>query len=183
MLFSRQLSVEHVTEIIGGKEERNKQIYDLFLDKQDFSDCDLEKTLRRVMQTFRLAGVESQVVLRVMEGFSFKYFEYDTSKIFVDRDEAYEMAYLMIVLQTTLHNPNIKKKLRPIDFINQAKACCPKGYDLLPENYINNMYENVKNEELFSPISRDWYESNFNQGDITICNTKLCKMKKSIKVD
>ena len=50
------------------------------------------------MQTFRLAGVESQVVLRVMEGFSFKFFEYDTTQIFEDRDEAYEMAYLMIVL-------------------------------------------------------------------------------------
>jgi hypothetical protein len=93
------------------------------------------------------------------------------------------MAYLMIVLQTTMHNPNIKKKLRPIDFINQAKACCPKGYDLLPENYIDTMYENVKNEELFSPISRDWYDSNFNQGDITICKTKLCKILESARVD
>jgi len=56
-------------------------------------------------------------VLRVMEGFSFKYFEHDTKKTFVDRDEAYEMAYLIIVLQTTMHNPNIKKKLQPKDFI------------------------------------------------------------------
>jgi Sec7-like guanine-nucleotide exchange factor len=118
-----------------------------------------------------------------MEGFAFKYYEYDTSKVFVDRDEAYEMAYLMIVLQTTMHNPNIKQKLRPIDFINQAKSCCPKGYDVLPEDYINTMYENVKNEELFSPLSRDWYESNFNQGDITICNTKLCKIGEAKKVD
>ena len=183
LLFSRQLLVEHVTEIIGGKEDRNKVIYDLFLDKQDFSDFDLEKTLRRTMQTFRLAGVESQVVLRVMEGFAFKHFEYDQSKVFIDRDECYEMAYLMIVLQTTMHNPNIKKKLRPIDFINQAKACCPKGYDLLPENYINDMYENIKNEELYSPISRDWYDSNVGEGDITICNTKLCKIQDSAKVD
>jgi hypothetical protein len=42
LLYSRELSVEHVTEIIGGKEERNKIIYDLFLDKQDFRDCNLE---------------------------------------------------------------------------------------------------------------------------------------------
>lgn len=50
------------------------------------------------MQTFRLAGVESQVVLRVMEGFSYKFFEHDKKKTFVDKDEAYEMAYLIIVL-------------------------------------------------------------------------------------
>lgn len=59
------------------------------------------------MQTFRLAGVESQVVLRVMEGFSFEYFNHDKHN-FTDKDEAYEMAYLMIVLQTTMHNPSIK---------------------------------------------------------------------------
>jgi Sec7-like guanine-nucleotide exchange factor len=43
-----------------------------------------------------------------MEGFSYKFFEFDTSKTFQDKDEAYEMAYLIIVLQTTMHNPNIK---------------------------------------------------------------------------
>jgi brefeldin A-resistance guanine nucleotide exchange factor 1 len=69
------------------------------------------------------------VILRVMESFSFKYFEHDINKLFTDKEEAYEMAYLMIVLQTTMHNPNIKKKLRPQDFILQAKSCCPKSYD------------------------------------------------------
>ena len=75
LLYSRNLIVEHVTEVIGGKEERNKQIYDLFLDKQDFDDGNLELCLRRIMMSFRLAGVESQVVLRVMEGFSFMYYQ------------------------------------------------------------------------------------------------------------
>jgi len=55
-----------------------------------------------------------------MEGFSFKFFEYDKNKTFVNKEEAYEMAYLMIVLQTTMHNPNIKQKLRAKDFIMQA---------------------------------------------------------------
>ena len=59
LLYSRELVVENVTEIVGGKEERNKVIFDYFLEKQDFSDCDLEQCLRRTMQTFRLAGVES----------------------------------------------------------------------------------------------------------------------------
>lgn len=37
--------------------------------------------------------------------------------MFVDAEEAYEMAYLMIVMQTTLHNPNIKMKLQARNFI------------------------------------------------------------------
>jgi brefeldin A-resistance guanine nucleotide exchange factor 1 len=170
-----------VTEIVGGKEERNKLIYDQFLEKQDFSDFDLEKCLRRTMQTFRLAGVESQVVLRVMEGFSYKFHEHDSTKTFYDKDEAYEMAYLIIVLQTTMHNPNIKKKLRPVDFIMQAKSCCPKGYDLLPENYVNILYDNVKDEEIFSPLTRNWYQGEFNKGDLTMCDIKLCKLAETSK--
>ena len=129
------------------------------------------------MQTFRLAGVESQVVLRVMEGFSFEFFNHDSKKLFTTKEEAYEMAYLIIVLQTTMHNPSIKQKLRAEDFIAQAKACCPQSYDSLPDNYMNILYENVKQKELFSPISRDWYRLNFNEADLNICNTKLSYMK------
>lgn len=117
--------------------------------------------------------MESQVVLRVMEGFSFEYFDQDPDKLFVDKEEAYEMAYLVIVLQTTMHNPSIKQKLRAEDFIAQAKACCPKSYDSLPDKFMNILYENVKQKELFSPISRDWYRLNFNEADLNLCNTKL----------
>ena len=173
LLYSREPSVENVTEIIGGKESRNSKIFNKFLEKQDFRDGDLELCVRRFLQTFRLAGVESQVILRVMESFSFKYFEHDINKLFTDKEEAYEMAYLMIVLQTTMHNPSIKQKLRPQDFILQAKSCCPKSYDQLPENYMNDLYDNVKNKELFSPASRDWYALDFNAGDINLSNTKL----------
>jgi Sec7-like guanine-nucleotide exchange factor len=59
LLYSREVTVEHVTEIIGGKEARNKEVYQQFLDKQDFSDNDLLLSFRKSMQTFRLAGVES----------------------------------------------------------------------------------------------------------------------------
>ena len=77
-----------------------------------------------------------------------------------------------------MHNPNIKKKLQPKDFILQAKSCCPKGYDLLPENYINILYDNVRDEEIFSPLTRNWYQGEFTQGDLTMCDIKLCKLPK-----
>lgn len=59
LLYSRELLVENVIEIIGGKEKRNITIYNQFLEKQNFIDAELEFCLRRFMQTFRLAGVES----------------------------------------------------------------------------------------------------------------------------
>jgi Sec7-like guanine-nucleotide exchange factor len=44
-----------------------------FLDKMDFHDGDIEQSMRRFLQTFRLAGVDSQVVSRIIERFSHKY--------------------------------------------------------------------------------------------------------------
>ena len=120
LLYSREIGVEKVTEIVGGKEEHHGIIFEAFLQRQDFSDQNLEKCFRKTMQTFRLSGVESQVIIRIMERFGKKWFENDANQLFVDGEECYEMAYLIIVLQTILHNPSIKKKLQAKDFEIQA---------------------------------------------------------------
>lgn len=48
---------------------------DAFLDRMDYSDSDIEQCMRRFLQTFRLAGVDSQVVGRIIERFGHKFFE------------------------------------------------------------------------------------------------------------
>lgn len=53
------------------------------------------------------------------------------------------MTFLMIVLQTTEHNPNIKQKLRYKDFEGTCKDNCPKSWDTLPADYVKVMYENI----------------------------------------
>ena len=54
---------------------------------------------------------------RILEGFGEVFFEKDDTKLYVDGEEAMEMANLMIVMQTTLHNPNIKSKLPASVFV------------------------------------------------------------------
>mmetsp|Transcript_10037 Transcript_10037/g.15287 ORF Transcript_10037/g.15287 Transcript_10037/m.15287 type:complete len:102 (+) Transcript_10037:2147-2452(+) len=34
------------------------------------------------------------------------------------------------------------------------------------------MYNNILKKELFSPLTRNWYEANFNEGDLTMCTIK-----------
>jgi len=51
------------------------------------------------MQTFRMAGIDSQVVFRILEKFAGVYYEKDEAT-FVNGTEAYEFTYLIIVLQT-----------------------------------------------------------------------------------
>ena len=57
LIFSRNVSVEQVTETIGGK--KFGDVFTAFLKQQDFSSMDLETSLRLFMQTFLMSGVEA----------------------------------------------------------------------------------------------------------------------------
>ena len=57
-----------------------------------------------------MAGVDSQVVFNILEKFGDKYYEKDFKHIFTSGAEAYNFAYLIIVLQTCQHNAAIKEK-------------------------------------------------------------------------
>jgi len=104
--------------------------------------------------------------------------EKDDTKLYVDGEEATEMANLMIVMQTTLHNPNIKSKLPASVFILQGKDSCPKSWEQIGDLYMQTLYDNVKNTELYSPLSRNWYEEGFNEYDLTMCNIKMSSVAK-----
>ena len=47
-----------------------------------------------------MAGVDSQVVFNILEKFGDKYYEKDHVQVFTSGAEAYNFAYLIIVLQT-----------------------------------------------------------------------------------
>lgn len=118
LLYSREVQISKVIEVLGGKDDRAKKILESFLDKLDWSDGDIEYCMRRYLQTFRLAGVDSQVVARIIERFSHKFQDKDPKGMFLTKDEAYDFAYLIIVLQTTQHNPSIKNKIDLKNFID-----------------------------------------------------------------
>ena len=77
LLNSRRVSLDKIAEIIGGKDDNAKQCLEQYLERQDYADCNLEKSLRGFLQTFRMAGVDSQVVFNILEKFGDKYFEKD----------------------------------------------------------------------------------------------------------
>jgi len=62
------------------------------------------------MQTFRMAGVDSQVVFRILELYGHKGFAKDPDTFFANKEEYYEFSYLLIVLHTCQHNKSIKQK-------------------------------------------------------------------------
>ena len=79
LAYSREVQIAKVIEVIGGKDDRAKRLLGSYLDKMDFNDCNLEMSMRRFLTTFRLAGVDSQVVNRLIEQFSFAFHAKDNT--------------------------------------------------------------------------------------------------------
>lgn len=134
-----------------------------FLDKMDFSDGSVEHSMRRFLTTFRLAGVDSQVVSRIIERFSFKFFERDPLSTFKSKEEAHDFAFLLIVLQTNQHNPSIKMRIDVKQFTEQALANMPLSKDIIPHSYFEQIYNSVTNNSFFTPNSRSLIEDSYNR--------------------
>jgi Sec7-like guanine-nucleotide exchange factor len=98
LLYSRAVEIDKIAECLGGKEEKHKSLFQAYLERQDYRENDIEKSLRSFLQTFRMAGIDSQVVFRILELFGAKFYSKDPSGIFADETECYEFAYLLIVL-------------------------------------------------------------------------------------
>jgi len=59
LLYSRDIQIDKIAEIIGGKDERAKIILHTYLESLDYRESNIEESLRKFLQTFRLAGVDS----------------------------------------------------------------------------------------------------------------------------
>lgn len=77
LLYSRKVGIDKIAEIIGGKDDLAKMTLEAYLDRQDYLDCNPEHSMRSFMKTFRMAGVESQVVFNILEKYGDKYFQKD----------------------------------------------------------------------------------------------------------
>lgn len=76
------------------------------------------------------------------------------SKIFINKEEAYEFAYLIIVLQTCQHNPSIKNRTELKAFTESALAICPLSIAGFPHNFIEGVFESVTKNAFYTPNSR-----------------------------
>lgn len=146
------------------------------MDKMDYKELDLESSLRKFLQTFRLAGVDSQVVLRILELFSHRFFDVDTSGVFENKTEVYEFVYLIIVLQTCQHNPSVKTKTDLKAFVESAHTVCPKSKDRMPHDFFEHVFNSVTKNALYTPVSRSLVDENFNSYNMNEVDIRLSQV-------
>ena len=108
--------------------------------------------LRTFLEAFRLPG-EAQQIDRLLQAFANEtYMNSADAPLMATADVAYLLSFSIIMLNTDLHNPNIKSenKMSLSDFIKQNKNYGPEvsaGKDL-PVDFLVGIYNSIKTNEI-----------------------------------
>jgi hypothetical protein len=139
----------------------HKELLTAFCSSFGFENQTLLNGLRMFLSAFRLPG-EAQMIDRILQAFaesiasqceesmsgSLKLFSSDDKRA---SDTAYLLSFSIIILNTDLHNENIKadRRMKLADFIRNNKNY---GKDIsdgdLPEEYLEDIYRSIKEEQI-----------------------------------
>ncbi|KAF9616941.1 hypothetical protein IFM89_033011 [Coptis chinensis] len=133
-----------VGDYLGERDDLPLKVMHAYVDSFDFQGMEFDEAIRAFLQGFRLPG-EAQKIDRIMEKFAERYWKCNT-KAFTSADTAYVLAYSVILLNTDAHNPMVKNKMSPEDFIRNNRGI-DDGKDL-PEDYLRSLYERISRNEI-----------------------------------
>lgn len=115
-----------------------------FVDLMVFKEKSFVHALRSFLQHFRLPG-ESQKIDRFMLKFASNYVKENPSS-FNSADTAYVLAYSVIMLNTDLFNPQVKKRMSCADFVKNNRGI-DEGKDVHLE-FLEAIYEEISSNEI-----------------------------------
>uniref|UniRef100_A0A8B9Z1Z8 Cytohesin 4 n=1 Tax=Buteo japonicus TaxID=224669 RepID=A0A8B9Z1Z8_9AVES len=136
-----------IGDYLGGRDPTNIQILQAFVACHQFANLNLVQALRQFLWSFRLPG-EAQKIDRMMEAFANWYCKCNPG-VFQSTDTCYILSFSIIMLNTSLHNPNVKDKTPFERFVSINKGI-DNGEDL-PEELLKNLFESIKNEPFSIP--------------------------------
>lgn len=111
-----KLKKDKMGEYFGSPNPEAIQVYQAYLDLLSFENLSVDDALRELFNHFTLPK-ENQEISRVIEYFCNKFFPYSG---LASSSGFYQLVYAIIMLQTSLHNPNVKpnEKLKLADFLS-----------------------------------------------------------------
>ncbi|ONL96028.1 Guanine-nucleotide-exchange protein [Zea mays] len=133
-----------IGDYLGEREDLSLKVMHAYVDSFDFQRLEFDEAIRAFLQGFRLPG-EAQKIDRIMEKFAERYCKCNP-KAFSSADTAYVLAYSVIMLNTDAHNPMVKNKMSPEDFIRNNRGI-DDGKDL-PEEFMRSLYERIWKKEI-----------------------------------
>ncbi|XP_015415320.1 PREDICTED: cytohesin-4 [Myotis davidii] len=132
---------------LGERDPINLQVLQAFVDCHEFANLNLVQALRQFLWSFRLPG-EAQKIDRMMETFATRYCLCNPG-VFQSTDTCYVLSFSIIMLNTSLHNPNVRDKPPFERFVSMNRGI-NAGSDL-PEDQLRNLFDSIKSEPFSIP--------------------------------
>ncbi|PBK77654.1 Sec7-domain-containing protein [Armillaria solidipes] len=156
----------------------NIEVLKAFIGLFDFKNKPMADAMRELLETFRLPG-EAQQINRITETFASIYFASEPAEI-RSEDAVYVLAYSIIMLNTDLHNPQVRKRMSFEEYQKNLRGVNDKGD--FPAEYLQNIYDSIRKREIVMPEEHTgqlgfeyaWKElltRSRQAGDFMICNT------------
>uniref|UniRef100_A0A8C6T7G0 Cytohesin 1a n=1 Tax=Neogobius melanostomus TaxID=47308 RepID=A0A8C6T7G0_9GOBI len=109
-----------IGDYLGERDDFNIEVLHAFVELHEFTDLNLVQALRQFLWSFRLPG-EAQKIDRMMEAFAQRYCQCNPG-VFQSTDTCYILSFAIIMLNTSLHNPNVKDKPTVERFISMNRG-------------------------------------------------------------
>ncbi|KAM8978487.1 cytohesin-4 isoform X2 [Sarcophilus harrisii] len=136
-----------IGDYLGERDPFNLKILQAFVDLHEFANLHLVQALRQFLWSFRLPG-EAQKIDRMMESFAARYCLCNPD-VFQSTDTCYVLSFSIIMLNTSLHNPNVRDKPPFERFVSMNRGI-NNGRDL-PEELLKNLFDSIKSEPFSIP--------------------------------
>ncbi|KAI5835636.1 Sec7-domain-containing protein [Schizophyllum commune Tattone D] len=156
----------------------NLDLLKTFMSLIDFKGKDITDAVRELLNSFRLPG-ESQQISRVTEIFAETYLASGPPD-FKSADPIFVLTFSIIMLNTDLHSPQIRKRMTFEDYSKNLRGV-NDGQDFT-EEYLRRIYENIRKQEIVMSeehtgqlgFEHAWQElltRSRAAGEFMICNT------------
>ena len=104
------ISKTELGEFLGEKNDLCEQVLKEYALLFDFGKDGVVSALRVFLESFRLPG-ESQKIERITEAFAQSFFRQKKSGVFLTWDSVHILTFSVIMLNTDLHSPQVKKHM------------------------------------------------------------------------
>ncbi|XP_061366468.1 ARF guanine-nucleotide exchange factor GNL2 [Gastrolobium bilobum] len=138
--YTPGLDKKTIGEYLGDPDSFYLQVLKEFTETFYFNGMNLDTALRFYLESFWLPG-ESQKIQRILEAFSERFFDQQSSDMFASKDTVLILCYSLIMLNTDQHNPQVKKKMTEEEFIKNNRAI-NAGQDL-PREYLSELFQSI----------------------------------------
>jgi len=143
--FTNQLDKRKIGSFLGESESIESGILKAFLKTFDFQNMEIDNAFRNFLKSLALPPSTKKIQM-LLSYFSDRYYDCNRDCPFKSSDSIYTIVYSLLMLNTDLHNRNVKKKLKPSYFVDSV-LLMEENSDL-SRIYLESLYHAIKQNPL-----------------------------------